>query len=279
MKKLICAAAMSALCATVFAIESENIVGYQRASVPALWSVFSPVFKGVSTENNVVYLSQVTPVLADGTAIATSAKVFAYVMTDADNGIYGLPYMWYPSLGGWTLDGTSKIGDTDVPLSVGAGFAVYNNVKMKAGVESYSKGSTNVAIAFMVSGEVDLVCQNVIPALWSVTGNNSPVSRYLSDFVPKMADGETALTTDAKVFVYMLDDADNGVYSAPYMWYPSLGGWTLDGTAKIADDAVAIGSGVGFAVFNNVKTKAGVESYSKGSVQAPIVFKTKNPLE
>ena len=30
MKKLICAAAMSALCATVFAIESENVVGYQN---------------------------------------------------------------------------------------------------------------------------------------------------------------------------------------------------------------------------------------------------------
>ena len=33
MKKLICAAAMSALCATVFAIESENVVGYQNLAI------------------------------------------------------------------------------------------------------------------------------------------------------------------------------------------------------------------------------------------------------
>ena len=258
-------------------IVSSDIVGYSRANVPALWSVFSPVFKGVATENNVVYLSQITPMLADGTAIGTDAKVFAYVITDADNGVYGLPYKWYPSLGGWSLNGTEKIADDAIVLNVGAGFAVYNDVKMKAGVESYSKGSTNVAIAFMVSGEVDLVCQNAIPALWSVSGNNSPVQRYLSDFVPTLTDG-TAINTDAKVFVYMLDDADNGVYSQPYKWYPSLGGWSANGTAKIGDEDVVIGSGVGFAVYNDVKMKAGVESYSKGSTNVAIIFNTKSPL-
>ena len=258
-------------------IVSSDIVGYSRASVPALWSVFAPVFKGVATENNVVYLSQVTPMLADGTALTGDGKVFAYVLSDTTYGVYGTPYKWYPSLGGWSLDGTAKIGDTDVELTVGAGFAVYNNVKVKNGVESTAKGSTNTAIGFMVSGAVDLVCQNAIPVLWSVSGNNSPGQRNLSDFVPTLTDG-TALTGDGKVFVYTLSDTTYGVYGTPYKWYPSLGGWTLDGTNKIGDSEVVFAAGEGFAVYNNVKMKNGVESTAKGSTNTAIIFNTKSPL-
>ena len=257
---------------------SSSIVGYSRANVPALWSVFSPVFKGVSTENNVVYLSQITPMLADGTALTGDAKVAAYVLNDTTYGIYGSPYRWYSSLDGWSVDGTTKIADNAVTLPVGAGFAVYNNVKTKDGVESTAKGSVATAIAFLVSGEVDLVCQNAIPALWSVSGNNSPVQRYLSDFVPTLPNG-TALTGDAKVAVYTLNDTTYGIYGTPYRWYASLGGWSLDGTTKLADDAVTFEPGEGFAVYNNIKTKDGVESTAKGSVASAIIFNTKSPLE
>ena len=257
-------------------VTSANIVGYSNASVPSYWSVFAPIFKNCDATGT-VYLSQITPKFDGNTALTGDGKVSVQVIEDSSIGAYGQIYNWYSTLGGWSVDGAVKIADDAVPLTTGAGFAIYNNVKAKSGAESYAKGSANVAIVILCSGEVDLVCKNAIPTFWSVTGNNSPVKRYLSNFIPTLEDG-TALTGDGKVSVQKIEDVQIGAYGQIYNWYSTLGGWSVDGAVKIADDAVPFEPGEGFAIYNNVKMKSGVESYAKGSTNVPILLKTKSPL-
>ena len=278
--KIIAAIGALALCpAVVHAdVSSANIVGYSNASVPSYWSVFAPIFKNCDASGK-VYLSQITPKFNADTALNSDGNVFIQVIEDSTAGAYGQIYLWFSSLGGWSADeGKTKIADDAVPLTTGAGFAICNNVKAKSGAESYSKGSANVAIVILCSGEVDLVCKNTVPSLWSVSGNNSPVKRYLSNFTPTLEDG-TPLNSDGNVFVQKIEDANAGAYGQIYLWFSSLGGWSADeGKTKIADDAVPFEPGEGFAICNNVKMKSGAESYSKGSTNVPILLNTKSPL-
>lgn len=278
--KIIAAIGALALCPAVVQadVSSANIVGYSNATIPSYWSVFAPIFKNCDASGT-VYLSQLTPKFDANTALTSDGKVYIQIIENASAGAYGTMYKWYTKLGGWSGDnGQTKIAEDAVPLSTGAGFAIRNDVTAKGGVESYSKGAEYVSIVILCSGEVDLVCQNTIPSLWSVAGNNSPVKRYLSDFTPTLTDG-TALISDGKVYIQKIENVTAGGYGTMYKWYAKLGGWSGDnGQTKIAATDVPFEPGEGFAIRNDVTMKGGVESYSKGAENVPILLNTKSPL-
>ena len=130
MKKLICAAAMSALCATVFAIESENIVGYQQIEIPNGYSFFTATFENITdTDFN---LSEIACKQADGSEWLASgsgtkkSSGAVSVRKIATNGAYGTQYKYWSTKTpvGW-YDGDTLIEGDTVQFEPGEGFIVY----------------------------------------------------------------------------------------------------------------------------------------------------------
>ncbi|MBR4522958.1 MAG: hypothetical protein IKO64_01795 [Kiritimatiellae bacterium] len=254
----------------MFAIESENIVGYQKIEVGTGYSSFTPTFKDV--QGGELYLSSIVPTRTLSDSYATTGKnntckgkilvqllsgggdyseVYYFYSTDPNNGTnYN---KWY-KLVGQTL---TEIGETEVTIPAGIGFAV-NNI---TGNVSY----------FQVSGSVDLVCQNVAATGYSMMGNSTPVDMYLTEITPMRSATEGYATAGknntckGKILVQLL--TANGDYSEVYYFYSTdpnngtnynkwykLVGQTL---TEVEATEVLLPAGTGFAV-NNI---TGAPSY------------------
>ena len=120
MKKLICAAAMSALCATVFAIESENIVGYQQITVGTGYHLFTVTFGEVGNTDGTFNINGIK-VYQNGEEYATNNRVSLQKMDET--GTYLTTYNYRKSKGGWCQLATLK---TDITLEPGESFCVNN---------------------------------------------------------------------------------------------------------------------------------------------------------
>ena len=250
----------------MFAIESENIVGYQKVEVGVGYSSFTPTFKDV--QGGALYLSSISPTRTLTDAYATSGKTNTCkgnikVQLLTDGGDYSTVYYFYSTdpkngtnynkwykLVGQTL---TEIGETEVSIPVGLGFAVNNLTQNTA--------------YFQVSGSVDLVCQNVVAVGYSMMGNSTPVDMYLADITPMKSATENYATSGktgtckGNIKVQLL--TSSGDYSTVYYFYSTdpksgtnynkwykLVGQTL---TEIGETEVLLPAGTGFAV-NNLTT-------------------------
>ena len=248
MKKLICAAAMSALCATVFAIESENIVGYQQIDIPNGYSFFTATFENITdTDFN---LSDIACKQADGSEwlasgkSATKCNGTVYVRKIATNGAYGTQYKYYSTKTpvGW-YNGDTQVTGAAVKFEPGEGMIVYCG---------NSSGAT-----LQVSGSVRLVAANkVVPNGYSFSGNSSPVAIKLSAVACKQADGSEWLAsgksaTKCNGTVYVRKIATNGAYGTQYKYYSTKTpvGWYDGDTQITGENDVTFEPGEGFIVY------------------------------
>ena len=247
MKKLICAAAMSALCATVFAIESENIVGYQQIDIPNGYSFFTATFEDITDTN--FNLSDIACKQANGNEWKTSGSSTTksagniYVRKIATNGAYGTQYAYWSTKTpiGW-YDGDTQITGDAVKFEPGEGMIVYC-------------GNANGAI-LQVSGSVRLVAANkLVPNGYSFSGNSSPVTINLSAIGCKQYNGSEwktsgSSTTKSAGTIYVRKIGTNGAYGTQYAYWSTKTpvGW-YDGDTQITADAVQFEPGEGFIVY------------------------------
>ena len=254
-------------------ISSSNICGYQKVNIPSGAFVFTPTFKTVGTAAQ-IDLKTITPLLKSGLPVSKNMTVTAYVL--GTDGNYQAPIFWYGGSSIWTKDGTNPIADGEVMIGNGKGIAFENTVKVNAeGVEP-KKGGTPTAIDIQISGEVDLVCQNVAAPGAMIQGNSTPVACNLKDITPLLPSG-LPVTKNMTVTVYML--GSDGNYLAPIFWYGSSAMWTKDGANPITDAEGALASGQGFGMENTVKINAeGVEP-KKGGTPTWIYLKLPSPIK
>lgn len=236
------------------------------------------MFKNISAEK--VSLNEITPCTPAGVAIVGDGKVSLQVVST--EGYYGTVYSWCPATcGGWSADGgATKIADNVVSFSAGEGFAMYNSLSVKAdGTEGTGRGTTKSPATMLVSGEVDLVCKNVVPSGYSISGNSTPTKIYLSDITPTTPAG-VAIAGDGKVSLQVV--STEGYYGTVYSWCPATcGGWSADGGAtKIAATEVPLNPGEGFAMYNSLSVNAsGVEATGRGTTKSPAVLSLPSPVK
>ena len=136
--------------------------------MPTGYNIFTPTFKKVGSDAQ-IDLKTLTPLLKSGLPVTKNMTVTAFVLDSTGN--YESAIYWYGSASMWTKDGTNPIADGAVMVGNGKGIAFKNEVKINdQGVEP-KKGGTPTPIDIQVSGEVDLVCQNVVAPGYMIQGN------------------------------------------------------------------------------------------------------------
>ena len=176
----------------------------------------------------------------------------------------------------WSKNGSEAIADGEVMLGNGKGIAFENTVKINdQGVEP-KKGGKPTPIDIQISGEVDLVCQNVAAPGAMIQGNSTPVACNLKDITPLLPSG-LPVKKDMTVTVYML--GSDGNYLAPIYWCGGSSMWSKNGSEAISDAEGALAAGQGFGMENTVKINAeGVEP-KKGGTATWIYLKLPSPIK
>ena len=230
------------------------------------------MFKSIS--GNTVDLNDITPTTTNAVAITGNARVTIFKL--GSSGAYGTMYAWYPAVG-WSSDnGATGVANGVVTFTSGEGFALSSTYKELNGVESTNKKAVAAPMAMRVAGEVDLVCKNVVPAGYSISGNATPVALDINDITP-MTTNSVALVGNARITVFKL--GTSGTYGTMYAWYPAVG-WSSDnGASGVANGVVTFAPGEGFALSSTYKELNGVESTNKKAVAAPMLLQLKKPIE
>ena len=253
---------------------SANIVGYQQVSIPSGYYIFTPTFKNIG-ENQQFDIKTLRPYLINGNAVSRNQTVKIFVLDNEGN--YGVAIVWYGSTGIWTKDGATAIADGEVMVGTGNGIAVQNTVKVNSSTGAeVAKGGVTTPIYFLVSGEVDLICQNVVPAGYMINGNSTPAAINLRNVTPRLPNGN-AVSRNQTVKIFLLDDEGN--YGPAIVWYGATGIWTTDGSAEISTAEGALAVGQGFAVQNTVKVNASTGTeVAKGGASTPIYLELPSPI-
>ena len=198
MKKLMIAAA-AAVCGSVFALESANVVGYQNKEVRQYLSVQLPTFENVATEG--VNIQSIIPVAAEGDELESGD--FVIQIYDA-LGAQTASYAWV--LGedieegfadGWYEEDWETI--VEKTFDVGEAFNVY---AAKGGSAQYSG---------QVVGEEVIV---PVRQYLSAQGNFRATAVNIQQIVPVAAEGDELESGD---FVIQIYDA-LGAQTASYAW-------------------------------------------------------------
>ena len=231
----------------MFAIESENVVGYQKIAIPTGYSLFTVTFQDVV--GGEYDLKDITPLDANGNTLTSSMAKIKIQKMDS-SGAYLTIYN-YNTLGGrgW-CQGMTALTDGQVTFKDGESFCINNG----QGAE----------VMFQVQGAVNLAPQStVLSTGFSLTGNMTPVTVDLKDIVPCDANGNALTSSMAKIKVQKMDET--GAYLTIYN-YNTLGGrgWCQGMTALTAGQ-VTLEPGESICVNNG-----------QGE---PIILKFPSPLE
>jgi len=163
----------------------------------------------------------------------------------SSSGNYTTAYSYYetPAKTGW-YNGDTKVEAGDVVLTKGEAILVNNQYK-------------GLPVLFRVSGEVDLIPTNVVPAGFALYGNSTPVTVNLSAIAMLHQDGEPFGTSGARrcngaIMVNKISTGGN--YTTAYSYYetPAKTGW-YDGDTKIEGNAVTFAPGEAFLINNQYK--------------------------
>ena len=223
-------------------------MGYQNITVTSGFSIFAPTFKDVTAET--YDLTDILPLHQDGDEFGTSGsrRCNGAIKINKINstGNYTTTYSFYtmPAKSGW-YDGDTKVEAGDVVLTKGEAILVNNLYK-------------SMPVLFRVSGEVDLVPTNVIPAGFALYGNSTPVTVNLSAIAMLHQDGDPFGKSGARRCngaIKINKISTGGNYTTTYSFYtmPTKSGW-YDGDTKIEGDAVTFAPGEAFLINNLYKS-------------------------
>ena len=248
MKKLICAAAMSALCATVFAIESENVVGYQNINGQAskkamIGATFQKIAPGDMTLGEIKVndaFIEISDTLTLLNEYGGAAGVYVYLTKETATS-FGLNDGWYLNDDVSNWDGESPLLDqNDVALYEGEAMMV--QVASDSAALVFSGSVANEAI--------ELECEAGKKTFLS---NCTPVERTLSDITVnatfvEISDTLTILNEfggSAGVYVYITATtaADFGLVAG---WYDNDEVSNWDGESPLEPVATELPAGKGF---------------------------------
>ena len=194
MKKLMIAAA-AAVCGSVFALESANVVGYSnKALTQGKFKVICTQFQTVGVDADKMTLGDFVP---GGTwALTDSIKIFA------DNSAVEMEAIYVDEANLVRLQ--SRYPDATVGWYSKADKTYSNNLNTKAmplgtSVMAYtSKATSYITFAGqVVTTEDDKITYTLTQGKFAMVGNCTPVDLTLGDFVPG---GAWALTDSIKIF-------------------------------------------------------------------------------
>ena len=226
MKKLMFAMGLAALCASVQAVESANIVGYTEIHIRQGVSLFTPAFVG--TGDTEFDLNTVTVLDSNGDPLDGSYNELQLNKMSTNNGAYEVDTYAYDSDDGWNMDYTPLTGDNKVTFKPGEGIAVGNE--------------TGKDLIFRIAGQVDLVCLNAIKTGVSLWGNGTPVTFYLKDVIVTDTNGDPLDGSYNEIQLNKMS-TNNGAYEVDTYAYDSDDGWNMDYT-PIPDVTLAPGEGI-----------------------------------
>lgn len=250
--------------------------------MPNGFSLFTTTFKNIGTTST-FDLKTIKPTDPNGKVLNLSDGTVFVCLLDS-NGNYGSLIYWKgKSLGGWSKSGENTvIADGEVLIGDGVGIAVYNNIRVNANGDEYTgkSGATTSPLKFLVSGQVDLVCKNLVAQGFSINGNSTPSSIDLTKVKPTDMNGKVLNLSDGTVFVCLLDSEGN--YGTLIYWKgKTLGGWSKSGeSALLSEGEVVLSPGRGFAVYNNVRANANGDEYTgkSGAVATTIYLTLPSPV-
>ena len=227
MKKLMFGLAIAAV-GSAFAVESSNIVGYQKITIPTGYSLFSVTFKDVGgSEYDIQDIKVLT---VDGADYTTNNRVRMQKITAV--GDYGTAYNYRLSKGGWCQSST-YIGTGVVTFGDGEGVALYNG--------------DSSPLLLQVSGSVNLTpVSTAIPASsYKIIGNMTPVAVDIQSVIPYI--GDTICSANNRVRIQKVTTI--GDYGTAYNWRQSKGGW-CQGSTYIGTGVLTLNPGEAVAVLN-----------------------------
>ena len=137
-------------------------------------------------------------------------------------------------------------GENDVDLVNGEALLVNNGYK-------------NQSVLFRVSGEVDLVCLNEIPAGYALYGNSTPATIKLSDIVMLHQDGEPFGTSGSRrcngaIVINKISAEGNYTEAYSYFTLSTKQGWFKDDGTKVeGENDVTFTPGEAFLINNGYK--------------------------
>ena len=242
------------------------ICGYSHINVPAKNSIQTPVFKTIGQTEfslaDILVMKNVngTPTPFDGSATSKptdwcNGAIVINKIKDTGNYDDTYNFFWTKTKQGWFkgTSSTTPIDPKDVTFKNGEAMLV-NNV--------YSGG----AVFFRISGEVDLICENIAPAKNSLFGNSTPVDIKLSQIgVAKWIDNKkvpfdgsaTSKPTDwcnGAIVINKIKDSGNYDDTYNFFWTKTKQGWfkgTSSTTPISGDTDVTLKAGEAF-LLNNV---------------------------
>ena len=269
-------------------VSSANIVGFQYATVPYGWSTFTPTFKDVS--KTAFDLLDITPCKTNDNSVLNVDGKVSIRKIDPD-GNWLTAYHWYGAAGkGWvTKDVDPETGretgtvtpvvEGQVKFTAGEGVALYNIY------QTGSKTKTNHAVNMLVSGEVDLVCMNIVPYGWSVAGNSTPIKVDLYNVTVLATNNLEKLNVDGKVYLRKIDPDAN--FETAIHWYPKTStgccwvrkevdpetGKETGVIIPIVENEVVLNPGEGFAINDTYQTG------SKTKTNHAVILQLPTPIE
>ena len=193
----------------MFAIESENIVGYQQITVGTGYHLFTVTFDEIGTTDGTCNINGIK-VYQNGEEYATNNRVYLQKMDST--GAYLTTYNYRKGKGGWCQLATLK---TDVTVKNGEAVCINN--------------TTGADIQLQVSGAVNLdPWSGTLPTGYSLCGNMTPSTINLNDVVPYQDD--EVYGTNNRVYLQKMDST--GAYLTTYNYRKGKGGWCQLATLK-----------------------------------------------
>ena len=204
-------------------------------------SLFTPIFKSVS--NASFNLTDIQPRKSDttefGTGGSTRCNGAIKINKISSDGNYTATYSYYETparLGWYDNSGNQVTSENPVTFSDGEAMLVNNQYK-------------NLPVTFQVSGEVDLINKNLIPAGNGLFGNNTPVEINLANIVVLNQDGNafgTAGATRCNGAVKVNKISAEGNYTTTYSYYETparLGWYDNSGIQVTTENPVTLAAG------------------------------------
>lgn len=246
--------------------------GYSYVPVAAKYTIQTPVFKTIGQEkfslSDILVLRNVggvpTPFDGSATSKATDWCPGAIRISKIkDSGNYDDTYIfyWNKTKQGWYKGTTSTtpIDAEAVQFSNGEAMLVNN---------TYSGG----AVFFRMSGEVDLICENIAPTKYSLFGNSTPVAIDLKDVmvsrwinnekVPFDGSSSSKATDWCPGAVRISKIKDSGNYDDTYIfyWNKTKQGWYKGTTATkpIDKEEFVLEPGESFLINNTLTSGASI---------------------
>ena len=224
----------------MFAIESENIVGYQQVSLPGQgeYALLTPTFTDVGGADS-IDLTAIAVVKPGATSFTSKTKISVQKMDLTTGGMTDI-YRYTTVGGGKWIGPSADVTVGQVTLKEGEGLCVFNN------------DSAGSALSFQFSGTVELkpVSMNIPVGNYSIVGNCTPVTVDLTKVTPKGANGTALGTSKTKISIQKIIASTGGMGDL-YRYTTAGGGkWIGPGNVDVTAGQVEFAPGEAMSIYN-----------------------------